>query len=147
MVLSAGVQKRLLFAALVWASLSLVSAPGSDDDDDDGRTSFSGITAKGTLAGLTIVMTTLKFCQLCDTRTDAAHPWEEEIPDGGPWWPWLHYKRVDAETKTPSAKMCLFRRQVFRSSHVCVYPSFICSLQALFKFNTKAHLLTRGSRP
>ena len=107
---------QLLYATLLFLLLAQgVSAPGEDDDDDDERTNFSAST-KG-LAGLAIAITTVQMCKLCGTACNAAHPWKESDSHGDSiFFPWLHYKRLDEETKTPSCQLCAFCRQVFKLS-------------------------------
>ena len=109
-MLPKGWRGYFLVGLLIFALAYVVHAPDSDEEGDDDTRA----TTASSLTGLAIMITAVKTCQLCGTLCNAPHPWAEIDEDGGPWWPWLHYKRVSLTHKTPTARMCSFCRQVFK---------------------------------
>ena len=58
------------------------------------------------------------------------------------FWPWLHYVRIDSESKAPSGKMCIICRTVFR---LCGLKQEHQSVSKYLKWKNEKDSVTRHS--
>ena len=134
----------LISITLAAVCFFVVQAPaasnaGGDDDGYDGQSLRSKAT---TLAGLAIVVGTIRAFKLCGVKCNAAHPWVLGDEDEDQFWPWLHYVRIDSESKAPSGKMCIICRTVFR---LCGLKQEHQSVSKYLKWKNEKDSVTRHS--
>ena len=96
----------LLFAALI---VLVVAPDDSSSEDDDGTRTVASKAKK--LAGLTVVVVTVKTCLLCGNNSGMAHPYQDKG-----FWPWVNYKKLDDISKQASGTLCTICRAVYKLS-------------------------------